>query len=175
MPGGLTRVALQKGSLVVNSSQGGGSKDTWVLVGGYEEEMLSRVAEAIYWMHRYIERAENVARFIDVNMQLTLEDPGREQWQPLVDTTGDRLRFAERYESATQEHVVHFLTFDLDNPNSILSCLNHAHDNARSVREVISSEMWEQAHRFYLMLRQAARQRQLDADAARLFHRHQKR
>jgi uncharacterized alpha-E superfamily protein len=122
--------------------------------------MLSRVAEAIYWMHRYIERAENVARFIDVNMQLTLDDPGREQWQPLVDTTGDRLLFAERYESATQENVVQFLTFDLDNPNSILSCLNHAHDNARSVREVISSEMWEQAHRFYLMLRQAARQRQ---------------
>ena len=120
--------------------------------------MLSRVAEAIYWMHRYIERAENVARFIDVNMQLTLDDAGRGQWRPLVDTTGDRLLFAERYEAATQENVVQFLTFDLDNPNSILSCLNRAHDNARSVREVISSEMWEQAHRFYLMLRQAARQ-----------------
>jgi uncharacterized alpha-E superfamily protein len=123
--------------------------------------MLSRVAEAVYWMNRYIERAENVARFIDVNMQLTLDaDAGRAQWQPLVDTTGDRLTFAKRYEAATREHVMAFLTFDTDNPNSILSCLNRAHDNARSVREVISSEMWEQIHRFYLMLRQAARQRQ---------------
>jgi len=124
--------------------------------------MLSRVAEAVYWMNRYIERAENVARFIDVNMQLTLDAAaGSAQWQPLVDTTGDRLMFAERYEAATREHVVEFLTFDTDNPNSILSCLKRAHDNARSVREVISSEMWEQAHRFYLMLQQAAQQRRV--------------
>lgn len=124
--------------------------------------MLSRVAEAVYWMNRYIERAENVARFLDVNLQLTLDAAaGSAPWQPLVDTTGDRLLFAERYEAATREHVVEFLTFDTDNPNSILSCLNRAHDNARSVREVISSEMWEQAHRFYLTLQQAARQRQV--------------
>ena len=124
--------------------------------------MLSRVAEAVYWMNRYIERAENVARFIDVNLQLTLDAAADgAQWQPLVDTTGDRLLFAERYETATREHVVEFLTFDTENPNSILSCLNQAHDNARSVREVISSEMWEQLHRFYLMLRQAVRQRQV--------------
>ncbi|WP_089935065.1 alpha-E domain-containing protein [Candidatus Entotheonella palauensis] len=124
--------------------------------------MLSRVAEAVYWMNRYIERAENVARFIDVNLQLSLDAAtGSAQWQPLVDTTGDRLMFAERYETATREHVVDFLTFDTDNSNSILSCLNRAHDNARSVREVISSEMWEQIHRYYLMLRQAARQRRV--------------
>lgn len=123
--------------------------------------MLSRVAEAVYWMNRYIERAENVARFIDVNMQLTLDAAGSAQWQPLVDTTGDHLMFAERYEAATRENVVQFLTFDTDNPNSIVSCLNRAHDNARSVREVISSEMWEQVHRFYLMLQQAARQRRV--------------
>jgi uncharacterized alpha-E superfamily protein len=113
-------------------------------------------------MNRYVERAENVARFIDVNMQLALDaTAGGAQWQPLVDTTGDRLMFAERYEAATREHVVEFLTFDTENPNSILSCLNRAHDNARSVREVISSEMWEQIHRFYLLLRQAARQRRV--------------
>ncbi len=124
--------------------------------------MLSRVAEAVYWMNRYIERAENVARFIDVNMQLTLDTAADSaQWQPLVETTGDRLKFAERYGAATREHVVEFLTFDSDNPNSIWSCLKWAHENARSVREVISSEMWEQIHRFYLMVRQAARQRRI--------------
>lgn len=124
--------------------------------------MLSRVAEAIYWMNRYIERAENVARFIDVNMQLTLDAAvGSAQWQPLVETTGDRLVFAERYGTATRENVVEFLTFDQKNSNSILSCITRTHENARSVREVISSEMWEQIHRFYLLVRQAAKQRRI--------------
>jgi uncharacterized alpha-E superfamily protein len=60
-------------------------------------------------MNRYIERAENVARFLDVNLQLTLDAAaGSAPWQPLVDTTGDRLLFAERYEAATREHVVDF-------------------------------------------------------------------
>src|SRR5262249_30588231 len=120
--------------------------------------MLSRVADSIYWMHRYIERAENVARFIDVNLRLLLDlPPGTtEQWQPLVDTTGDHALFRERYGQATQEHVIRFLTFDTSNPNSIYSCLRMARENARSVREVISSEMWEQLNRFYLMVRNAA-------------------
>ena len=70
VPGGLTRVALRKGSLVVNSSQGGGSKDTWVL--GLDS-MLSRVADSLYWMSRYLERAEHTARVIDVQLNLMLE------------------------------------------------------------------------------------------------------
>ncbi|MDH3605177.1 MAG: alpha-E domain-containing protein, partial [Candidatus Tectomicrobia bacterium] len=87
--------------------------------------MLSRVANSIYWMHRYIERAENVARFIDVNLNLSLDlaAGSMAQWQPLVETTGDRKMFAERFGAATRETVVEFLTFDLKNPNSILSCL----------------------------------------------------
>src|ERR671924_1479431 len=120
--------------------------------------MLSRVAESIYWMSRYIERAENVARFIDVNLHLMLDLPAgtTEQWAPLVDTTGDEVLFQERYGEATRENVVAFLTFDTGNPNSIYSCLRAARDNARSVREVISSEMWEQVNTFYLMVREAA-------------------
>ena len=66
VPGALTRVALPRGSLVVNSSQGGGSKDTWVLAGGRCTLMLSRVADALFWMSRYLERAEHVARLLDV-------------------------------------------------------------------------------------------------------------
>ena len=89
LPGGLTRVALRKGSLVVNSSQGGGSKDTWVLA---EEtaSMLSRVADAIYWMDRYIERAENMARCVDVTLHLTLDLPDRTsaQWAASSATHG---------------------------------------------------------------------------------------
>lgn len=120
--------------------------------------MLSRVADSIYWMSCYIERAENVARFIDVNLHLMLDLPmgTTEQWEPLVHTTGDLLLFQQHYGKATKENVVAFLTFDADNPNSILSCLRLARENARSVREIISSEMWEQVNTFYLMVRAAA-------------------
>ncbi len=116
--------------------------------------MLSRVADAIYWMHRYIERAENVARFIDVNLNLTLDRPtgATVQWAALVDTGGDRQAFEARYGTATRENVVAFLTFDTTNPNSILSCLRAARENARSIREIISSEMWEQVNTFFLMV-----------------------
>lgn len=119
--------------------------------------MLSRVANAVYWMTRYIERAENVARFVDVNLNLTLDLPeGHEgQWEPLVITTGDSAVFQERFGAPTKENVIHFLTFDGENPNSILSCLREARECGRSVREVISSEMWQQVNRSYLAVQDA--------------------
>ncbi|MDX1951605.1 MAG: alpha-E domain-containing protein [Verrucomicrobiota bacterium] len=122
--------------------------------------MLSRVADSIYWMGRYVERAENVARFVDVNMTLMLDtpDPAGPQWQPLISITGDEELFAKRYGEPTQENVIKFLTFDEENPNSILSCLRAARRNARSVREIISSEMWLQLNKFYLMVNSAAGQ-----------------
>jgi uncharacterized alpha-E superfamily protein len=114
--------------------------------------MLARVAESIYWMSRYVERAENVARFIEVNLNLMLDLPvgSAQQWQPLVATTGDAAEFAKRYTAATQDNVIEFLAFDHENANSIRSCLRAARENARSVREIISSEMWEQLNEFYL-------------------------
>ncbi len=119
--------------------------------------MLARVAESIYWMSRYVERAENVARFIEVNLNLMLDLPvgSAQQWQPLVETTGDAEEFAKRYGKAIQSNVIQFLTFDRENVNSILSCLRAARENARSVREIISSEMWEQLNQFYLMVNSA--------------------
>jgi len=122
--------------------------------------MLSRVADSIYWMSRYVERAENVARFVDVNLNLMLDSPSGEgqQWAPLVNITGDHEIFDKHYKEggATQQNVIQFLTFDRDNPNSILSCLRAARANARSVREIISSEMWLQLNKFYLMVNSAA-------------------
>ncbi len=122
--------------------------------------MLSRVADSVYWMSRYIERAENVARFVDVNLQLLLDAPeGQDQqWDPLVAITGDYAEFGRRYGAATESSVIQFLTFDSDNPNSILSCVRAARENARSVREIISSEMWLQLNRFYLMMNSAAQE-----------------
>jgi uncharacterized alpha-E superfamily protein len=119
--------------------------------------MLSRLADSLYWMSRYVERAENVARFIEVNLNLMLDLPvgSAQQWQPLVATTGDAAQFAKRYATATQRNVIQFLTFDQENVNSIRSCLRAARENARSVREIISSEMWEQVNEFYLMVNSA--------------------
>lgn len=116
--------------------------------------MLSRVAESVYWMNRYIERAESAARVIDVSFQLML-DGGDEltQWSPLVATSGAETLFKERYgESFSRENVIQFLAFDDQNPNSMLSCFRNARENARSVREIISSEMWEQVNKAYLMV-----------------------
>lgn len=122
--------------------------------------MLSRVAQSLYWMARYIERAENVARFIDVNLQLLLDVPVEDaaQWQPLVITSGDASLFQQRYDSFTRENVIEFLTFDAENPNSILSSLTQARENARSVRETISSDMWEQLNEFYHQVRRVSLQ-----------------
>ena len=126
--------------------------------------MLSRVADSIYWMNRYIERAENIARFVDVNLNLMLDLPtgAQEQWEPLVHSTGDFPLFQERFADATRENVVSFLTFDTGNPNSIFSCLMTARENARSVRGNITSEMWEQVNKFYLMVQSASNGGPLD-------------
>ena len=116
--------------------------------------LLSRVGNSVYWMARYIERAENVARFIGVNLHLQLDLPlaPAHQWQPLIDTSGDTEVFKEKYGEATEENVIRFLAFDDENPNSIFSCLRYARENARSVRETISSEMWEQINSMYLQI-----------------------
>src|SRR5947207_1268730 len=120
--------------------------------------MLSRVADSIYWMSRYVERAENVARFIEVNLQLMLDAASGEgqQWEPLVNTTGDHETFKKRYGEATQQNVIHFLSFDPENPNSILSCVRAARENARTIREIISSEMWLSLNKFYWTVTAAA-------------------
>ena len=121
--------------------------------------MLSRVADSIYWLNRYVERAENVARFVDVNLNLLLDTPVTgftEQWEPVMMTTGDKTLFQERYDEASAQNVLQFLTFDKEYPNSILSCVKSARENARAVRETISSEMWEQVNTFYLWVQEAA-------------------
>ncbi len=122
--------------------------------------MLSRVADSIYWMSRYIERAENVARCVEVSVQLILDLPMvsiGQQWEALVTATGDRARFIERCDHPSHRNVIDFLAFDTQNPNSILSCLTAARENARMIREVITSETWEQLNTFYFLVRDAAR------------------
>ena len=135
--------------------------------------MLSRVADSMYWMSRYIERAENIARFIDVNVLLTMElgYTVGEQWGPLVATTGDEAVFQESYGEPTRANVMRFLTFDERYPNSIISCLSAARENARIIREHISTAMWEQINRFYLLVHDRAKNvRDFDFDAESDFY-----
>src|SRR5215475_1541691 len=121
--------------------------------------MLSRVADCVFWMSRYIERAENAARFVDVNLNLTLDLGGvlSNQWDPLIYTTGDHEHFYQRYGTATQKNALAMLTFDEQNPNSIVSCLKFARENARTIREIIAGTVWEELNKFYLLVKEGAR------------------
>jgi len=121
--------------------------------------MLSRVADCVFWMSRYIERAENAARFVDVNLNLTLDLGGvlSNQWDPLINTSGDHEQFYARYGTATQKNALSMLAFDEQNPNSIVSCLKSARENARTIREIIAAAVWEELNKFYWFVTDAAR------------------
>lgn len=118
--------------------------------------MLSRVADSIYWLGRYLERAENYARFIDVNFNLIMDlPPGfKEQWQPLIAATGDKELFEASFKEFDKKNALFFLTFDERNPNSLLSCVFSARENARIVRENLSKETWEKLNETYLMVKE---------------------
>lgn len=117
--------------------------------------MLSRVADSIYWMSRYVERAENIARFIDVTQSLSLGGVNV-QWSPLVYASGDEEAFRKAYgESFTRENVLRFLLLDRENPNSLSFCVRAARENARAIRGELTTAMWEAVNRFYLRVREA--------------------
>ncbi len=120
--------------------------------------MLSRIAENLYWMGRYIERAENTARLLDVNYHAMVEAPYlskgilTEQWAPLLQITGDAEGFKAHFSEADRNTVPAWLTNHDNNPSSIRSSLTHARENARTLRDRISSEMWNSLNRAYLAL-----------------------
>jgi uncharacterized alpha-E superfamily protein len=109
-------------------------------------------------MARYIERAENNARILDVNLQVTLDDnhdgaaAARVEWEPILATLEEKKVFSSLYQETNAEAVCEFVTFATENPNSITSCVAVARENARTVREYISSEMWERINHLFLWL-----------------------
>lgn len=111
-------------------------------------------------MSRYIERAENTARILDVNMQLLLDFEDQKAsavqtaWEPLLVTLEAQELFSKLHGKVDAQSVQEFLTFERQNPNSIFSCICKARENARTVREQISSEMWEHLNKLYLYLRE---------------------
>jgi len=118
--------------------------------------MLSRVADSLYWINRYVERAENISRFVEVSEAMALDCPpgSAEPWLPLIDASGDRELFDALYPSGTPEDVIRFLVRDGDNPSSVLNCLEFARENARQIRDVITTEMWEQINDVYWNLQE---------------------
>ena len=122
--------------------------------------MLSRVAESLYWMARYIERAEDITRLLAVNFNALLDSqPGdaRHGWESIVRINGDEPVFADTHAEANSQSVIHFLFWESLNSNSVAACITRARENARGVREQISSEMWEAVNRLYFLTRNAER------------------
>ncbi|HDZ06724.1 hypothetical protein LCGC14_0292830 [marine sediment metagenome] len=117
--------------------------------------MLSRIADTMYWMNRYIERAENYARFMDVNFNLSLESvpDAEQQWKPLVMITGDWPLYESLYETVEKEKVIYFLGFDPKNPNSMYNSICNARENARAIRPELTKELWEQINYVYFLVK----------------------
>jgi uncharacterized alpha-E superfamily protein len=117
--------------------------------------MLSRVAASLYWMSRYLERAEHTARIIDVHLTQMLDHAGGDaslRWKRLLHS----LQIPQPAEEVDAYTITRLLTFEDDNTSSIVSCIESARENARQVREQISSEMWEQLNRLYLKVKQTS-------------------
>jgi uncharacterized alpha-E superfamily protein len=106
-------------------------------------------------MSRYLERAENIARFIDVNFHLLMDLQGSltDAWSPFIAVTGDEEIFYQRYPEPSKHNVLQFLVSDHEYINSVVSCLQLARNNAMQVRDIITAEMWELINRFYLFLK----------------------
>lgn len=115
--------------------------------------MLSRTADHLYWMARYIERAENIARMLDVNYRMSMVPEGDAGWGATLSINGLEEAFRTRHEVPTMEAVLDFMVFDGSNPSSIMSCLRMARENAHAVRGTITSEMWETTNDTWLRMR----------------------
>jgi len=131
--------------------------------------MLSRVAENLYWMSRYLERAEHTARLIDVHLNLMLDQSPTSavpRWGRLLAS----LQIPSTADVGDVYGLTQKLTFDLSNHNSIVACIAAARENARQVREQISSEMWEQLNRLFLQVKGASMDTIWNAQPHEFFH-----
>lgn len=119
--------------------------------------MLGRTADQLYWVGRYIERAENMARLLDVSYRMSMMlPPGPTQlsvWGSALEVAGDAGGYGRRYGEVASGDVIRYLAFDQDHPSSIISCLRTARENARALRATVTTEMWESLNTTWLDLR----------------------
>ena len=120
--------------------------------------MLARVAENLYWMARFLERAENTARLINSTTHVLLDLPEGATfgWVNLTEIAGMDDLFTQNYPEANEESIMRFLIEDASNPGSIFSCIQYARENTRTLREVLPAEMWERVNSLYLYVRDNA-------------------
>ncbi|WP_299663841.1 alpha-E domain-containing protein [uncultured Psychromonas sp.] len=113
--------------------------------------MLSRVCETLYWVSRYIERAENVARLINVNNMLIMDLPKGVStgWEPLIDIIGMRQAYQENHTDFSESKALRYLLIGYDNNSSILNSVINARENARTIRDVIPRDVWEEINSLY--------------------------
>jgi len=111
--------------------------------------LLARYADCIFWLARYVERAENLARILDVNETFSRDSRGGQNWRSIVQLNSDEERFFAGHDAAAAHNVVNFYVVDGDNPTSIVSTIRYARENARTLRPLISTEMWVQLNVFY--------------------------
>jgi uncharacterized alpha-E superfamily protein len=111
--------------------------------------LLARDAECVFWLARFVERAENLARILEVNETHARDRRGSQNWRSILELNGDELRFSQAHQATTAEAVLRFYLTDAQNPTSIVSALANARENARGLRPLISTEMWVQLNVFY--------------------------
>jgi uncharacterized alpha-E superfamily protein len=115
--------------------------------------LLSRYAEAIYWMARYVERAENMARILDVHESFSRDSRGAHNWAAMVELYAAEEEFRARHADATAEAVLEFYIIDESHAGSLVSVVKQARENARALRPLISTEMWIGLNTFYNRMR----------------------
>jgi uncharacterized alpha-E superfamily protein len=113
------------------------------------EVLLARYADCIFWLARYVERAENLARILDVNDTFSRDRTGAREWLPILQLFAHERAFFERYPAATQAAVLRFEIIDRENPMSLVNAIRAARENARTLRPLVSTEMWVQLNVFH--------------------------
>lgn len=135
------------------------------------EVLLSRYADCIFWLARYVERAENLARILDVNETFSRDRAGGQDWRPILQLYRDDEKFFERHHTATAATVLRFYVTDRENPTSLAYAIRAARENARTLRPLISTEMWVQLNVFYNWLAGAHETDFASGQMTRLFSR----
>ncbi|WP_095594816.1 alpha-E domain-containing protein [Actibacterium pelagium] len=119
--------------------------------------MLGKTAGGLFWMFRYLERAENTARLLEAGWRMALTrsaDDGSNEWQSIITTAGMAQGYNEKYDSYTSGNVVNYMLRDRDNPSSIMATIDQARSNARTVRTALSSEVWEATNECWMVLKE---------------------
>jgi uncharacterized alpha-E superfamily protein len=111
--------------------------------------LLARYADCIFWLARYVERAENLARILDVNETFSRDSHGGQNWRSIIQLNSDEEKFFADDRAVSAQSVLEFYVVDADNPTSIVSTIRGARENARTLRPLISTEMWVQLNVFY--------------------------